>query len=252
MKPILSKENVNVLAQLAWARALVAFDFDGTLAPIVDDRDCASMRTATLRLFSRLCELYPCAVISGRSQRDVAARLDGAAVKYVIGNHGLEPGAGLTEFEQEITRAHELLSEAMREWPGVDVEDKRYSLALHYRRCRRKRDAREAILLAIGGLPTPMRVVPGKMVVNVVPARAPDKGDALLDLRDREGADIALYVGDDVTDEDVFKLDQPGRVLTVRVGESRSSAATYFLRTQREVDALLSKLVVLREERRRL
>ncbi len=250
MKPILSKENVDVLAHLAWARALVAFDFDGTLAPIVDDRERASMRTATRRLFARLCDLYPCAVISGRSQRDVAARLDGAAIKYVIGNHGLEPGGGLTEFEQEISRAHRLLSSAMCGWPGVDVENKHYSLAVHYRRCRRKRDARDAIHAAIAGLPTPMRIVPGKMVVNVVPAGAPDKGDALLDLRDREKADIALYVGDDVTDEDVFKLDQPGRVLTVRVGESPSSAAAYFLRTQREVDALLTKLVVLREERR--
>lgn len=249
MKPILAKENVDVLAQLAWARALIAFDFDGTLAPIVDDRECASMRAVTLRRFSRLCTLYPCAVISGRSQRDVASRLDGAPVKYVVGNHGLEPGAGLTAFEREVSRAHTVLVDALREWPGVDVEDKRYSLALHYRRCRRKREAREAILGAVRALPTPMRIVPGKMVVNVVPARAPDKGDALLDLRTREKADIALYVGDDVTDEDVFKLDQPGRVLTVRVGESRASSATYFLRTQREIDTLLNKLVVLREKR---
>ena len=54
-----------------------------------------------------------------------------------------------------------------------------------------------------------MRVIPGKLVINVVPDAAPSKGDALVALRDRTEADIAMYVGDDVTDEDVFRLDQP-------------------------------------------
>lgn len=92
-------------------------------------------------------------------------------------------------------------------------------------------------------------MVPGKLVVNVVPERAPNKGDALLELRKAEQADTALYVGDDVTDEDVFELDQPGRLLSVRVGESRSSAAAYFLRNQNEMDRLLAKLIALREKR---
>ena len=51
--------------------------------------------------------------------------------------------------------------------------------------------------------------MPGKLVVNVVPARALNKGDALIGLRTNERADTALYVGDDITDEDVFELDQP-------------------------------------------
>ena len=55
-----------------------------------------------------------------------------------------------------------------------------------------------------------------------------------------------MYVGDDVTDEDVFRLDQPGRLFTVRVGRSRTSAARYYLRQQQEIDALLEHLVALR------
>lgn len=246
MKHILSRANVDVLAQLAWARVLLAFDFDGTLAPIVEDRSAAVMRPRTSQLVSRVCTLYPCAVISGRSRSDVAERLGGARVKYVVGNHGMEPSPGQRRFEREAASARALLVAALRAWPGVDVEDKRFSLAVHYRRSRRKREARAAILAAVAALPTPMRVVLGKMVVNVVPARAPDKGDALLDLRARAKADTALYVGDDVTDEDVFELDQPGRLLTIRVGKSRSSAAAYFVRDQREVDTLLARLVALR------
>ena len=70
MKHILAPENADVLAQLAWSHVLLAFDFDGTLAPIVEDRDRAAMRERTRGLLVRLCALYPCAVISGRSRGD--------------------------------------------------------------------------------------------------------------------------------------------------------------------------------------
>lgn len=250
MSELLSRDNREVLAQLASARALLAFDFDGTLAPIVADPDAAHMRPKTAALLERVCELYPCAVISGRSRPDVAARLGRARVKYIVGNHGLEPGSRLSRFEREVRRASALLAEALRAEPGIDLENKRYSLALHYRRSRTKRRARAAIQQAVAALPTPMRLIPGKLVLNVVPEGAPDKGDALLALRDTARADIALYVGDDVTDEDVFKLDQPGRLLTVRVGEARWSAATYHLPDQRAIDRLLSRFIALRAQAR--
>ncbi len=166
MKHFLSRENTEVLAQLAWSNVLLAFDFDGTLAPIVSERDRAEMRRRTAQLLARLCTLYPCAIISGRSQDDVTARLNGVSVKYVVGNHGLEPGEGLAEFEREIAQARELLEKALAKWTGVDIEDKRYSLALHYRRSRGKRLTREVIYRAVSALPMRMRVVPGKLVVN--------------------------------------------------------------------------------------
>ena len=99
----------------------------------------------------------------------------------------------------------------------------------------------------MAALPEPMRTIPGKLVLNVVPAAAPSKGDALIALRDQADADVAMYIGDDVTDEDVFRLDQPGRLFTVRVGRSKSSAARYYLRRHDEIDALLEHLAALRE-----
>ena len=248
MRYLLSRQNVAVLAQVGWSRVLLAFDFDGTLAPIVNDRALASMRPRTTKLLRRVSTLYPCAVISGRCKADVAARLGGAGVKYVSGNHGLEPGARLDHFARETALAAPLLREALAPFGGIDVEDKRYSLSVHYRRSRRKADARAAIQHAVAGLPHRMRTILGKLVVNVVPEGAPNKGDALLHLRALAHADTALYVGDDLTDEDVFVLDQPGRLLTVRVGASRSSAAAYFLRAQGEIDALLAELLAVREK----
>ena len=246
VKSLLAREQRELLAQIAFARVLLGFDFDGTLAPIVERHEDARMRDATALLFARLCSLYPCAVISGRGQSDIASRLGGAQVKYVIGNHGLEPGALTSEYEQEVAQVKPLLARVAVETPGVELEDKRYSLALHYRRARQKRSAREAIARAVAALPTPMRTVPGKLVFNLVPARAPNKGSALLALREQEQADLAAYVGDDISDEDVFQLDQPGRLVTVRVGASRSSQATYFVRDQRAIDGLLSQLINLR------
>jgi trehalose 6-phosphate phosphatase len=246
---ILAQEHVDVLAQVAWSRVLVAFDFDGTLAPIVADRDRAVMRKRTRALLKTVCALYPCAIISGRARSDVATRVDDVGAKYIIGNHGIEPGSDIQGFERQIALVRPLLEEALAEHAGVEVEDKRYSLAIHYRRARLKREARTAIDRAIATLPRPMRVIPGKLVANIVPVGARNKGDILLALRDQEVADVALYVGDDVTDEDVFTIDQPGRLLALRIGKTTRSSARFYLRDQRETDALLAHLVKFREDR---
>jgi trehalose 6-phosphate phosphatase len=248
MQRILSPDNVEVLAQFAWSNALVAFDFDGTLAPIVADRDRASMRPRTRDLFDQVCRLYPCAVISGRGRADVARRLTGSHVRYIVGNHGVEPGKHMATFERQIADALLQLQAALPLNLGIDIEDKRFSLAIHYRRSRRKRDARRVVYEALAELALPLRATAGKLVVNVVSARAPHKGDALLQLRAKARADTAIYVGDDVTDEDVFQLDQPGRLLSIRVGRARASAAPYYLRSQAEIDTLLSRLIRLRKE----
>lgn len=93
-------------------------------------------------------------------------------------------------------------------------------------------------------MPPTFRVVAGKDVLNLVPLGAPDKADALLRLSSAERAEVVLYVGDDVTDESVFELDQP---VSVRIGASRASAAAYFLESQGAIVQLLARLVALRE-----
>jgi trehalose 6-phosphate phosphatase len=94
-----------------------------------------------------------------------------------------------------------------------------------------------------------VRIIGGKQVVNLVPEGAPDKGDALERERERLRCDTAIYVGDDDTDEDVFRLDQPGRLLTIRVGAKRTSHAAYCIRDQRQIDVLIRVLSSLRAGR---
>lgn len=242
MRHLLTRDGRELLSQIASTDVLLAFDFDGTLAPIVARPSDARMRASTARLFARVADAYPVAVISGRARDDVSARLGDARVRYVVGNHGLEPGGDMRSFERIIARVRPRLEESLRASRGVVVEDKRYSVAIHYRQARNKREARAAIRTALEALPDRMRLVAGKLVVNLVPEHAPNKGDALLALRTRERAAVAVYVGDDVTDEDVFVIDEPGALVSARVGRSVRSAAPYYLRDQREMDALLEVL----------
>src|SRR4051794_12761846 len=121
VKPILAPENDDLLDQVAGTRSVLAFDYDGTLAPIVGSRDLAVMRPSTASLLTRLCTLYPCAVISGRSKTDVAARLGGVPVKYIVGNHGLEDEGELDGFEQRIAEAKPLLEHALADLAGIEI-----------------------------------------------------------------------------------------------------------------------------------
>lgn len=273
MRDLLSPRNHALLERFAAGRTLLAFDFDGTLAPLTARHQAAAMRARTKLLLGRLCKLYPCAVISGRSRRDTQARVAGIPVQYVVGNHGLEPWGDLAACERVAARASKLLRPMLRGWPGVELEDKRYSLSLHYRRAEHPLAMRIILTAALAALPEPMRIIRGKMVLNAVPEQAPDKGDALQEIMVRARTDLALYVGDDITDEDVFRRHpQPPRqgaragsradrrlpatqqmdasqVLTVRIGLSRSSAARYFLPEQEHIDELLSRLAALRRKR---
>jgi trehalose 6-phosphate phosphatase len=245
MKNILAESQRQLLAQLSWSNVLLGFDFDGTLAPIVTDPARAELRASTRRLLDELARLYPCVVISGRAVKDVQRRLEGIALRAVIGNHGLEPWRATDELRRMVELWKTLLAPAIAELPGVEIEDKTYSLALHYRRSRQKKEARMGIVRALGRLGE-VRVIGGKQVVNVLPLGAPHKGVALERERDRVGCDTAFFLGDDETDEDVFALDRPGRLLCVRVGAMRASQASYCVTSQREVDALLARLIELR------
>lgn len=249
MKHLLAARHRGVIERLAASKTLLAFDFDGTLSPIVSDRDAAGMRAKTRAHFAALCRLYPTAVISGRGRSDAQARLLGLKVKYVIGNHGLEPGTNLKKAKAALDEARLAFKQLAARDPGIDLEDKVYSLAVHYRRSTHRPKALRAIRRVIGALVVTMRVISGKSVINLVPAGAPTKGDALLLLRARARAEVALYVGDDVTDEDVFRIAEPSGLISVRVGRAKRSAAQYFLRSQREVDALITRLCDLRRPR---
>jgi trehalose 6-phosphate phosphatase len=233
-----------VLERIASADLLLALDFDGTLAPIVDDPAQAVMRGSTRRLLAQAAQAYPCAVISGRPEEDVLRLLAGVTVWYVLGNRGLQTAEQVDRLAAEAGRWRALISQDLQTMAGVAVEDKGVSLAIHYRHAADHDGARAAILEAARKIPG-ARIIEGKQVVNLLPAGGPDKGIAVDGLRSRIRAQTTLYVGDDRTDEPVFALD--GGMIGVRIGPAKEpSAARYCLKDQTQIDDLLEQLVELR------
>lgn len=244
-RDVLAPEQRDVLAHFAQSNVLAAFDYDGTLAPIVATPDQARMRDATRVILRRLRDSFPTVVISGREQADVDARLEGFGLFAVIGNHGIEPWEAREAYRRQAARWAEALRPVLQRCEGAWIEDKHYSVAVHYRQSPDPLAARRAILSAASSLPD-ARVVTGKRVCNIVPATAPDKGTALAMARESLGCDAAIYVGDDDTDEDVFRLQPDWPLLTVRVGSRRDTRAGFHLRSQREIDQFMDVLVRLR------
>lgn len=259
MRNVLAASQRSLLEELTASNVLLAFDFDGTLSPIVADPKAAELRVRTRQRLTALSELYPVVVISGRARSDVQRRLNGVHIQAVVGNHGMEPWSAadaaaapspaMKRHARLVKRWRAKLASELADLRGVVIEDKTYSLSVHYRQSRQKRAARAAIMAAVEAL-SGVRVVGGKLVVNVVPEGAPHKGIALERERDRLRCDTAIYVGDDDTDEDVFALDHPGRLLSIRVGKKASSSAAYCVETQADVDELLKVLIELRKRSR--
>jgi trehalose 6-phosphate phosphatase len=245
MVHIFSEEGQKAITCVAESRALLAFDFDGTLAPIVVDRDAAALSLETRHLLRTTALLYPCAVVSGRSRADVAARVTGIPLVAVVGNHGAEAGFGPLDsaLRERVASWRQMVRHQLSGVVGIEIEDKGYSIALHYRRALEPRQAEQRIEAAIASL-RGVVAFRGQAVINVLPSEAPNKSDALRALCKRFKLRLAVYVGDDRTDEEVFRS---GAVeVGVRVGEHPGSAAGYSLASQVEVDDLLRALVSAR------
>jgi trehalose 6-phosphate phosphatase len=237
-----SPEGVACLSAVIATRPLLAFDIDGTLAPIVPRPDEARLPGAVEECLTDLAGRYDVAIVTGRAVDD-ARRMFAFEPRYLVGNHGAEGIPAWQErtaaFARDVRRWRDALDacDSLRR-AGVTIEDKRYSISLHYRQAPDAEAARRAIRSCVDTLMPVPKIIDGKAVVNLLPPGAPNKGDALRALIAETRRANALYVGDDDTDEAVFGLHLPS-VLTLRVEPSADSQATLFLRDQREVLKLL-------------
>jgi len=230
------------------------FDFDGTLAPIVTLPSHAKLSVAVSRLLGKLCECAPVAIVSGRSVADLVDRI-GVQPKYLVGNHGAEGLPDSHIMEDELRRVCAVWSHSLRTSlddcgidSGIMLEDKTFTLSLHYRLARDKNAALSILQNAIGKLDPVPKIIPGKCVINLLPQGALNKRLAVEQLLMLEGRKNALYVGDDDTDESVF-IDAPNEWLTIRVEPEVQSKARFFLFSQAEVGKLLQIILSIHIER---
>lgn len=249
MQPLFSAAGLSRLAEVARPGMICVFDFDGTLVPITDEPMRAQLSHAVLARLMKLSSRAPVAILTGRSIADIAPRL-GFAPHYLIGNHGLE---GLPGWDADLER-HEKCSRIWRQTleahlrdranfdPAIWIEDKCYSLSVHYRAARDPGQSANRLSTLFAQLEPAPRVVAGKCVFNLLPQGAADKGVALLRLLQESGAASAIYVGDDVTDEDVFRLDRHD-LLSVRIEYLAGSAAEFYIPAYQDIVRLLDALI---------
>lgn len=233
-------------------------DYDGTLTPIVDRPELATLPERTREALAGLAERVPVAVVSGRAREEVA-RMVGLPGLYYAGSHGFEisgPG-GFHEaygpgqaFVPAIRRAASDLRARLSDVAGVLVEDKTYAVAVHYRlvSAADRGRVRQAVTEVLAASPD-LRRTGGKMVYELRPRLDWDKGHALGWLMGVMGLDrdrvLPVYIGDDETDEDAFAA-LPERGIGILVAAApRATRAHYRLADPEAVASLLEALAAL-------
>ena len=236
--------------ELATTRRPVVFlDFDGTLSDITAHPDSATLVDGAAEALRALAEQCPVAVISGRDLADVRERVKVDEVWYA-GSHGLElmapdgtyhENAGAADLIGTLARAACRLAEMIGDISGIELEHKRFAVAVHYRNADPADIDRVTAAVRSLGRSEGLRTTAGRKVIELRPNLYWEKGTTLNWLLERIQASdctadaasvLPIYIGDDITDEDAFDAVQfDGVGIVVRHAEhgDRPSAALFSL-----------------------
>jgi trehalose-phosphatase len=250
-------------SRLASTPLVLFLDVDGTLSPIAPRPEYAVLPLETKRVLCDLVELpgVHIAILSGRAAGDARRVVDVPGV-WVVGNHGLEiaPPDGPPEvrpdvaaYETKIAAAAARAEPLARAYAGVIVEDKRWTLSVHYRlahpRIVPELSAETESIAADCGL----LVIRGKEVLELRPPVDVDKGVAAVELaRSLRGAErraSLLCAGDDRTDEDAFRALRATwpECVTVRVGLASDTKAEFVVPDTAAMRELLAWILASRK-----
>lgn len=235
-------------------RLALCADFDGTLAPIVRHPGRARLPAATRRALGRLRRLprIVVGVVSGRSLRDLRRRVGLGGIHYV-GTHGLEwaePSGKVhrranKRWQARIHKIGDELERLVGRLPGIYVEHKTVSVAVHFRNASAPVAGKARRLVRRWAKnSSPVRLLQGKKVLELLPPGEEDKGLAVRRLAARLGHPRLIYLGDDVTDESAFRRLKASDV-GIHVGTNTASRARYRLRSPDEVRRLLERVAEL-------
>ena len=236
-------------------RRLLLLDYDGTLNSIKPTPEQAAPGPGLLAMLGRLAGLGDVVIVSGRPRATLDAwlgRLDVA----LVAEHGAwarERGGDWAAtgalFDDWKPGVRDLMERYVDRLPGARVEEKEFSLAWHYRLAEPDLAALRAQELSDQLIDltetSELRVMQGHKVVEVRPAGT-SKGTACQAFLSR-GYDFVLGVGDDATDEDLFRV-LPPSAYSIRVGLTQSYAR-YNVADQAEALGLVESLAATRSDR---
>lgn len=199
-------------------RQVVFFlDFDGTLAPIVDNPEAARMPVETKAVMVDLVKHYPIAIVTGRALKTAKkfVNLDGIVF---AGSHGFhieipkKPVVAIgKEVRPQLEEVFKRLSTVIEMAPGATIEDNMFSISVHYRHVSNADQLTELEKVVKKEVTREkLRLHHGKMVWEIRPEIDWNKGKAVEYLIDQLGMNserfMPIYIGDDVTDEDAFSV----------------------------------------------
>jgi len=207
-------------------RLLVTCDFDGTLAPIVSNPADARMLPASATALTALAELpgTDVALVSGRALGVLRTLSAAPESVHLVGSHGAEFDTGFAHDIDEdlLARIIAELNEIAADKPGVTVETKPASVALHVRNAS-PADGEAALEQARQASKSwDAHTTAGKAVLEFAVIQT-DKGEAVDILRDQTASTAVVFLGDDVTDEKAFARMRDGDI-GVKVGPGESAA----------------------------
>ena len=241
---------------IATRKPLVLLDFDGTLSEIVNDPDAATLVPGA----SKALRVVGCPLSSRRAQRPRPGRHrrpGGLARHLVRGQPRFRTHRTRRQpsSERRGDRGDRVLEAAAAELrnrlgriDGILVENKRFSVAVHYRKVAPERVGEVTAAVRIIGRRNGLRVTSGRKVIELRPDLDWDKGKTLewlVDRIDGPGPLLPIYIGDDLTDEDAFDaVRHNGIGIVVRHGEDgdRRSSARFALDSPDAVRQFIGRL----------
>lgn len=254
----------NLVERAALSKLLFLFlDYDGTLTPIVRRPELALLSSEARDVLRQL-RLLPgveIGIISGRTLANLKKLISVSGIFYA-GNHGYEiQGPGLTysypgseEIKRCLGKIAARLKRVLSGIKGLFVEDKGYTISIHYRQVRSLKkvfEAKNIVKTELAALRNnPLALSGGKKAWEIRPTAQWHKGKAVsLILRHVEKMEkkkfSAVYIGDDRTDEDAFRC-LNGASIAVVSGTQKRSHAKYYVRSSGEVLKFLGQLIKLR------
>jgi trehalose 6-phosphate phosphatase len=237
-------------------------DYDGTLTPIRRTPSAALLASATENILQHLAQLpgVEVAIVTGRSMEDIRRLVRVENIGFAA-NHGFNIYNNGTEWIhpqalsqiQILSRLHLILRNTLIGFPKAYIENKQFTLSIHYRNVAQQdlRSLKSLITKTVYTFDPSLRITRGKKVLEVRPQITWGKGEAVLEMlhssKTRQRM-VPIFVGDDTTDEDVFRVLR-SKGITIRVGKSATTYAQYYVQDVDEVKHLLQSIISLRTNR---
>lgn len=235
---------------------LFFFDFDGTLAPIVDQPDQAALTDENRELLQKLADIYKVSVVSGRDRMDIEKKVNLPNL-YYAGSHGFDI-AGPKDLHHQYPEADEILpelqsvasslEELFKHERNIKIEKKKFAIAVHHRGASSELVSKvEEKVKDKVNESEKLKWDKGKSIIEIKPDVDWNKGKAVLWIMDELGMSsekcLPIYLGDDTTDEDAFKELCEIGVSVMIEDHDQKTYAQYGLDDQKQVAAFIKQIL---------